>query len=76
MMNSYTELELEKFDQWVRKRLEECKGDEYCYEYVWARIIQKIGDPSRKGIGYGFAGRLRGFLDGAQKIFLGILTIK
>ena len=34
VVNTYSEPELKKFDQWVRKRLDECKGDEDCYEYV------------------------------------------
>ena len=72
MVNTYSELELKKFDQWVRKRLDECKGDEDCYEDVWEQILTKIGDPSGKVRGLGFGGRLRGFLDGAQKIIPGI----
>ena len=72
MVNTNSELELKKFDQWVRKRLDECKGDEDCYEDVWEQILTKIGDPSRKGRGYRITDRMSGFLGGAYKIIPGI----
>jgi hypothetical protein len=70
-VNSYSQVELEKFDQWVRMRLEECQGDEDCFELVWEQIIQKIGDPSRKMGGYGLTKRIGGFFGGAHKFFPG-----
>jgi hypothetical protein len=70
-VNSYSQVELEKFDQWVRMRLEECQGDDDCFELVWEQILQKIGDPSRKMGRYGIKRRLGGFLDGAQNKFPG-----
>ena len=71
MVNSFSELERKKFDNWVRMKLDECKGDEDCYEFVWGQILIRLGDPSRKMSGYRFKGRLRGFLDIAHKIIPG-----
>lgn len=71
VVNSNSNLELENFDQWVRKRLEECNGDEDCFQFVWEQILHKLGIPSRKGPATRITERLSGFLDGAYGIVPG-----